>query len=152
MKNYFIIPAIILFISANCFAQSHGTGVGIMVGQPTGLTLKTWVSKTSAIALGGAYNFKNEGVQVQADYLYHFMNAFPITMGRIPVYTGIGGTISYKKNSSDPDYGIRLPVGFSYFMPASKFDLFVEADPVIIIKPESRVSLNGNVGIRYFFN
>ena len=132
-------------------AQGKGVGLGIMVGQPTGVNAKIWLSKTSAIVLGGAYNFKNEAMQVQADYLYHFNNAFPITTGKIPVYAGVGGTVSYKKNGLDPDYRIRIPVGLSYFLPTAPIDVFVEAVPVIIVKPESKVSLNGNVGVRYYF-
>ncbi|CAN5661153.1 hypothetical protein BH10BAC5_BH10BAC5_25220 [soil metagenome] len=150
-KAFLIITIFCLFIISDINAQSKGFGLGVMLGQPTGISAKLWLSKTSAIAAGGAWNFKNKALQVQVDYLHHFNDVFPITVGKMPVYAGVGASINFKNDGTEPDYGIRLPVGISYYLPISNVDVYVEAVPIIIIKPVSRVGLNGNIGVRYFF-
>ena len=151
LQKVFLIIIINLMSFSVGFAQGKGVGLGVMLGQPTGISAKVWVSTTSAFALGTAYSFKDKAMEVQADYLLHLNHVFPLTTGKIPVYIGIGGTVSFKNNNQDPNYGIRVPVGISYFIPTVPVDVFIEAVPVIGIKPESRVSLNGNIGVRYFF-
>lgn len=147
-----IVLTILISVSFSKFsaAQEKGFGIGVMLGQPTGISAKLWISKTSAIDGGAAWNFKDEAMQVHADYIKH-LNIFPLVTGKLPVYAGIGVTANVNKKGDEESYGIRVPLGITYFLPTASFDVFVEAVPVYVIRPESKVTLNGNVGVRYFF-
>src|SRR5258708_2242053 len=54
---------------------SGNFGLGVMLGEPTGLTLKSWTSGSTAFDVGVSYSFDHY-VELLADYLWHFRNAF----------------------------------------------------------------------------
>lgn len=136
------------------FSQDKGFGVGIIVGEPTGFSLKGWLTKTSAIDAGLAWSFVNEGsLHVHADYLFHFYNVFNVSSGKLPIYVGVGGRIKIKnnKNNSDERIGIRVPVGLDYMFADAPIDVFLEIAPIIDLTPKTDISVNGGVGVRFFF-
>jgi len=46
--------------------------VGVVIGEPSGLSAKYWVSKGSAFDLGVGWSFADEGrFDIYGDYLYH---------------------------------------------------------------------------------
>ncbi len=53
-----LIPlALIALLSFPILAQAgeKGLGVGLIVGEPTGVTVKKWLTRSSAIVVSGAY-------------------------------------------------------------------------------------------------
>ncbi|RPI72766.1 MAG: hypothetical protein EHM47_07515, partial [Ignavibacteriales bacterium] len=83
-------------------AQDHGFGIGLILGEPTGLSAKLWTSKENAFDFGlgvsvggdrisfkGKYN-RGSRVHFHMDYLWHSFNAISSTE-RFPLYYGIGG-------------------------------------------------------------
>ena len=47
-------------------------GAGIILGEPTGVSLKYWLTETSALDAGFTWSFVDENAfQIQADYLIH---------------------------------------------------------------------------------
>lgn len=70
-----------------------------MVGEPTGLTAKTWVSERSAFDLGVGWSFDGEtSLHVHASYLWHFYDLVAIEEGKLPFYIGLG--VRYKQVDS----------------------------------------------------
>jgi len=138
--------------SANLFSQTNGTGLGIIVGEPTGLTLKHWVAPSNAIDAGLAWSFLDNGnFHIHADYLY-YMDVFNTNSASL--YAGVGGRIKLKnsdKHETDNRIGARVPVGVVFYFPEPKLDLFVEVVPVLDLTPKSEISFNAAVGVRYFF-
>jgi hypothetical protein len=54
MKNILICSAIMFFIIISAkpiSAQDHGFGMGIILGEPTGLSAKLWTSSNNALIL-----------------------------------------------------------------------------------------------------
>ena len=93
-----VIGTLMLMNASISFAQSSGTGLGIMLGEPTGVNLKSWISSSSAFDVGLAWSFTHEGsMHIHADYLYHNYN---LISSNIPFYVGIGGRIKLH-NSED---------------------------------------------------
>ena len=69
-----ILFLFILFLSATiCSAQESGFGIGIMLGEPTGISGKYWVEDNSAIDFGIAYSLFNSNnyLSLHADYIHH---------------------------------------------------------------------------------
>lgn len=138
-------------ISTSLFSQDHGFGLGIILGEPTGLSGKGWISKTSAIDGGLAWSFLNDGsMHIHADYLWH---NFSLITPRIPFYIGVGGRMKFKNNQSakDDKIGVRVPVGVDFFISDPNSDFFVEIVPVLDLAPKTDVTFNAAIGFRFFF-
>ena len=148
-----VIGTLMLMNASISFAQSSGTGLGIMLGEPTGVNLKSWISSSSAFDVGLAWSFTHEGsMHIHADYLYHNYN---LISSNIPFYVGIGGRIklhnSEDKSESDARIGVRVPIGLDFFVRDMPIDIFVEIAPIVDLSPSTEATVNGGVGFRYFF-
>jgi hypothetical protein len=148
MKKIFLIAFIIISIPA--YAQERGFGIGLIVGEPTGISLKTWTSSTTAIDGGMAWSFHREtALHIHADYLWHSFDLIK-TQERIPVYYGVGGRIRFG-NKVDSGIGVRGVVGLNFFLKQAPIDFFLELAPILDLIPETSLSMNGGIGVRYFF-
>jgi len=67
-------------------------GLGVIVGEPTGISGKLWLSGKTAIDGAVAWSFdKNAKLQVHGDFLIHKFDLIIVDKGRLPLYYGIGG-------------------------------------------------------------
>ena len=152
MKRLTVKILFILFIySGISFAQSNGFGLGILLGQPTAITAKYWTSGSTAFDFGAGYSFeKYSRMHLHADYLFHTKNVFNTTEN-ISLYYGPGARLKIFENAGSR-LGIRFDVGIVWIPRNSPVDVFVEIAPLLDIIPETAFSLNGGIGVRYFFN
>lgn len=135
-------------------AQARGNGgdlgIGVMLGEPTGISVKSWNSDRSAFDLGAAWSFagSNDAIHLHGDYLLHSWLSGP-EEGDLAFYYGLGARIVL----SDPDarFGVRIPFGLNYIIPNSKVDIFAEAVPILNLTPNTDFDGNGAIGIRYYF-
>jgi hypothetical protein len=124
-------------------------GLGVMLGEPTGISAKLWLGETSAVDGGVAWSFaQNPAVSVHADYLFHFFDVISVKAGRLPLYVGIGGAFSA---GQDPDLGVRIPVGLTYLFDGPPLDLFLEVAPIVLVFPATTLDFSGGLGIRFYF-
>ena len=157
IKNRNFNKLILLVVFIFCFSgvaksQKSGFGLGIMFGEPTGISFKGWLSERSAIDGGLGWSYVNEGsVHIHVDYLYHFYNVFETP--NIPLYLGVGGRIKLKNNehNSDLRLGVRIPFGIAYQFSEVPVDVFLEIAPVLDLNPSTSGSINGAIGVRYYF-
>lgn len=151
-----------LAVTAALFASStlseakavpSGLGIGIIAGEPSGVSFKNWINNTDAIDAALAVSLTgNNPFQFHADYLIHDTNkAFnpPEMKGSLPWYYGIGGRI--RSNNGETSLGIRVPIGMSYLFADAPLDFFAELAPVLDISPRTNLYLNGAIGLRYYF-
>ena len=152
MKKFFF--AVMMLLTVEICSQDKGFGMGIIIGEPTGLSLKGWISPASAIDAGLAWSFVNEGsLHIHVDYLYHMFNVIDVSSGKMPLFVGVGGRIKIKDKKHNPDnrFGIRIPFGFAYMFSGAPVDIFLEIAPVLDLTPATDLSVNGGIGFRYFF-
>ena len=134
-----------------------GLGVGIIAGEPTGISVKKWMSTTRAFDFAAAWSFsENKAFQIHVDYLLHNFSLLRSSdfKGRLPVYYGVGGRIKLRNtrtNDEDTSVGLRLPLGISYLFADAPLDLFVEVVPVLDVAPDTELDLNAAFGIRFYF-
>ncbi|HUX51491.1 MAG TPA: hypothetical protein VMW73_11880 [Spirochaetia bacterium] len=146
---YTTVFLVSLLIPGTLWARPQTAGIGIILGQPTGLSLKFWLDKTSAIDVAAAWSFLPSGaLYAHADYLYHFYNLFPIKEGALPLYVGVGGSVTIMAN---PTIGIRIPVGIDYLFHNLPLDAFLEVGLGVSVFPATQVLGTGGIGIRYNF-
>lgn len=151
MRKLILASAILVLfvIPFSASAQTKKVGVGIILGQPTGLSAKFWMNQKSAIDVAAAWQFLPAGtVYVQADYLYQIYHVFPVKKGSLPLYIGVGASATVQAN---PTIGLRVPIGIEYLFPDAPFDAFLEIGIGMSVYPATRVQPNGGVGLRYTF-
>ena len=135
------------------FAGSNrdGFGAGIIVGEPTGLDGKLWLSSSTALQSAIAWSTSNNsGLHFTLDYTIHKWGIFDIQKGALPLYFGIGGRFRIRDDRDD-DLGVRIPVGMAYQFANDPFDIFLEVVPVMDLAPDTDFSLNAALGARFFF-
>ncbi|MTI87256.1 MAG: hypothetical protein FH748_04730 [Balneolaceae bacterium] len=120
-----------------------------MLGEPTGISIKSWNNQRSAFDLGIAWSFagNNDDIYLHADYLIHNW-IDDVEPGNMAFYYGIGGRMVF---SDDPTAGIRIPLGLNYLVKDAPLGLFVEVVPVLNLTPNTDFDGNGALGIRYYF-
>jgi len=151
-KTLLVIPLVItLLSSASAADNSSGFGLGVMAGEPTGISFKGWVSPGSAIDGGLAWSFEGDGnIHIHVDYIVHHFTLIKIEKGSLPLYYGIGGRFRFRDDRDD-DIGIRIPVGLDYLFANSSFDVFFEVVPILDLAPSTELSFNAAIGGRFFF-
>jgi hypothetical protein len=136
-------------MAAPARAQRRGFGVGIILGDPTGLSFKDWMGPTTAIDAAAAWSFDREdSFHFHLDYLVHDFDFLKTSQGRLPVYYGIGGRIRLEDKTR---IGIRIPVGLCYIFEDVPLDLFSELGPILELIPRTEFTLSASIGLRYYF-
>ena len=146
--------AFVLFALAFGMQEARGEtglGIGVIIGEPTGISIKKWIGETRAVDAAAAWSFsKNESFQLHADYLIHNFSLLKLEdlEGRLPVYYGVGCRI---KLDEDALIGIRVPFGISYLFADAPVDLFIEIVPILDVAPDTDLDINAAIGVRYYF-
>lgn len=142
-----IILTVLLTVSG--LAQDKGFGVGFILGNPTGLSLKAWQTKTTAIDAAVAWSFgKYDALEVHADYLIHNYSIISVAKGRLPLYYGLGASGVF---ASEFALGIRGVVGLDYMFATVPLDVFLELVPSFQLVPKTDFYFDAGIGMRYFF-
>lgn len=151
MKKLFgLLFILITLFQINLNAQQKGFGLGIILGEPTGVSAKLWTSGENAFDFAAAWSFQGDGhLLLQADYVWHIFRLIPVESGRLPFYVGIGGRVVF---ADDPTIGVRVPLGLDYMFSNAPVDIFVELVPILDLAPSTDFDFGAGIGARYWFN
>jgi hypothetical protein len=140
-------------------AGEKGTlGIGIILGEPTGISAKLYLDDDQAIqaALGSA--FVGGGLQLHADYVVHPVVLQSRPSFVLPVYIGPGvRLIDYTNGRDDSSFaiGARLVGGLLFDFQEVPLDAFVEIAAVLEYEFKDdrggAIRLNAGAGARYYF-
>jgi hypothetical protein len=128
-------------------AQKAGDlGAGVILGNPTGGTMKSWTTDNQAIDAGlGVSNH----LTAYADYLWHTFTVFSQPAhGRLGLYFGAGAQV---RTFHDAEFGVRTVAGVTYWLPNNPIEIFAEVVPVFRLLPGDSVGLDGGLGVRYYW-
>ncbi|HXE97588.1 MAG TPA: DUF3996 domain-containing protein [Dongiaceae bacterium] len=155
-----IVMVMMLMIVSGARAED-GLGVGIIAGEPTGISVKKWLSRDTAIDAAAAWSFsENDSFQLHADYLIHNFGVLKTAGidGRLPLYFGIGGRLKLqnngnnnRRNDHDALLGVRIPFGIAYMFAKAPVDIFAEIVPILDLVPATDLDINGAIGVRFYF-
>jgi hypothetical protein len=139
-----------LLWASTALAQSRGFGLGIIVGEPTGISGKIWTGQKTGIDFAAAWSVeKTQSFNFHADYLIHDFGVFKVDKGKMALYYGIGGRLV--DAADDTHIGVRVPVGINYLFATAPLDLFLEMAPVLDLAPDTNLDFDGGLGIRFWF-
>ncbi len=130
-------------------------GLGVAVGAPAGLTGKIWVGDNQGVQFNVGSDLGALGdLTATFDYTAHF-RPFETddTLYRVPLHIGVGANLS--GNAVAPGgpvlFGIRVPAGATVQVTELPVDLFVEAAPTLYLFELFTWSVDGQIGVRYYF-
>lgn len=142
-----------------------GTGIGFVLGSPSGFSLKLPQGRANAWQFtlgydldGGNHwgnNHDHDGASFHfgADYLWYNYNIFRVSKGRLPLYYGPGAWVGFHDHDDHNHgrVGIRGVIGIAYQFANAPFDIFLEVGPGISILPDTDGHGFGGLGARFFF-
>jgi hypothetical protein len=132
-------------------AAGGNFGLGIIVGEPTGISGKLFLSNTNALQFAAAWSFSGDTeFHLQGDYLMHFPNVIKVEKGKLPLFAGLGGRIRFRDHA-DNKVGLRIPVGLAYHFANAPFDVFGEIVPILDLAPDTDFEMEGAIGARFYF-
>jgi hypothetical protein len=151
-----LVDLIILFltINVNVSAQSRGKegdkGIGIVLGDPTGITFKSWFNSKSAFDVAAAWTVeRKDAFHIHASFLHHNYDFFNPNRGRMSLYFGVGGRLKIREDRSN--VGVRIPLGTEYLFQGIPVGIFLEVAPIVNLVPSSNFDINSGIGVRYYF-
>lgn len=142
-------------------------GLGIVLGDPTGLTAKFWMDNKHAIDGGVAYSF-GDYILVYSDYLWHFPKAFAgkessSFVQQLTPYVGPGGEVFFSTGTPSLSrrffeghttyfgLGFRIVGGIEWTPADPPLGVFIEIAPGIGIIPRTFAFLQAGIGCRWYF-
>lgn len=137
-----------LFILLSLFSVSlNALDLGVIVGEPTGLSAKLWKNKSVAYDAGLAWSFggSTSALHIHTDYLLHNRTLINTDYGTFPVHYGIGLRALITDNLT---LGVRIPVGINYNF-NDKLSSFFEVVPILDLMPATTIRFNLGLGLRY---
>jgi hypothetical protein len=121
-------------------------GIGIMLGDPTGISGKYWLSEKSAVSLGISWSVIKERLTLLGSYNKEIEIKTEIKEGKFFFYPGVGLFVNIPSS-----FGIYIPLGLDFNFKKYPINVFFEIDPGIKILPETTFSIFGYIGARYVF-
>lgn len=155
------LATLLLLVIAQSPAQADSKGVfgaGLIVGEPTGLSLKYYLGDDTAIdaAIGGA--LLGKGLQVHGDFLWHPWVLESKPSFQLPAYLGIGGRVLDRNGGGgDEDHlriGARFVGGLLFDFTEVPLDVFIEVAGVVDYRTKGDafgLDINLGAGVRYYF-
>ncbi|HOX57928.1 MAG TPA: hypothetical protein P5205_13185 [Candidatus Paceibacterota bacterium] len=125
-------------------------GAGLMLGEPTGVSLKYWLSDASAVDAMAGLSYDDNDLSFHTDYLYHLDDLVQLDKNRLAFYGGGGPRYRARSHKNDL-FGTRAAGGVAYIFGKVPMDIFLEVGPVLDLTPDAKVRYTAGIGARYWF-
>ncbi|MFN0251665.1 MAG: hypothetical protein ACKV2T_32615 [Kofleriaceae bacterium] len=133
-------------------------GLGIIFGEPTGVSAKLYLKDDQAIQAALGFAFIGAGIHAHADYVFHPYILQSRASFVLPVYIGPGlRMIQYRdgRESNHFAFGLRVVGGLLFDFKRVPLDAFVEVAGVAELKlldgDRFGLAINASAGARYYF-
>ncbi len=153
------------------FEANKTFGLGLELGEPTGLNGKYFFGPSTAFDFGVGWIYRHyyygDGIHLYGDVLFHPVSLVHADGFELPLYIGVGvrfwdfdycvnRVCTYGGNA----IGIRVPVGISFDFNTVPLDIFIQAVPTLDFlrgdyydryRDRSHFGVDFSVGLRYWF-
>jgi len=124
----------------------------MIVGEPTGISLKAWLGDDTALAGAAAWSVTQDeeenAYHFHTDYLHHAFHVFQVEKGRMPLFYGIGVGVETEEETR---FNARIPLGISYMFETAPVDIFFQMVPMLDLVPSTDIDFNAGAGVQYYF-
>ena len=141
---------------------AEGLGLGIALGDPTGLSLEWRPNSSRALHAAVGWNAPHDTVHAHVDgqwTLVHLRAAGAPNLD-FPFFIGVGGRFDSNGNHAgwgwgdrhgDASLGVGIPVGLGLVSSSAPFDVFIEVAPVLGLVPSSEVWVDATLAGHFYF-
>jgi len=153
MLKAFKFVFILLVLTTSLHSNNKNAGIGVILGEPTGIVAKYWLNEFVALDAAAGWSLDTPShLHLHADYLYqkYYLVEKKEDGLDLPVYFGIGGKLLFQKNINI-SISIRFPMGIDYLFTDVSIDVFFEVVPCLDLLPATSLDLNVGLGSRFFF-
>ena len=166
MKKVILIILLLLIGAGSAQARvnepKYHYGLGVILGEPTGISGKYWLNDKEAYDLSVSFRFSSY-LYVSGAYLYHNYDFFKDAKYArdTALYYGVGLRLigdsehRYRKHFREDTYdtilGVRGTIGLSYFIPNQPFEIFAELSPILNVIPGANLDFSAGVGARFMW-
>lgn len=158
--RFFFIALLALALHTQ-MASAKDLGLGVIVGSPTGVSAKYFLSKENAVDAAIGWDFgRHHDLHIHGDYLWIKPGILKIKNESFDLFFGFGMRIIsweryYRRDDEYHDdkvsLGVRGPVGLTYFFKKIRLEVFGELALVFDLVPATKLDADVGVGARYFF-
>jgi hypothetical protein len=153
------------------FQANKTFGLGIEIGEPTGLNGKYFLSESGALDFGIGWIYRHyyydDGLHLYADFLWHPTSLASTSAFELPLYVGVGlryWDFEYCDRNFCYDgsaVGIRVPIGISFDFNSAPLDIFIQFVPTLDFISDdyyryrddrTHLGVDVSAGFRYWFN
>jgi hypothetical protein len=138
--------------------EKGALGVGIILGEPTGIAAKLYLADDTALAGAVGFAFVEGGLHAHVDFLWHPWVLDDADAFVLPAYVGVGGRVLDEDRGGGVDVfhlGARVVAGMLFDFKEVPIDAFVEIAGVLDFAfgddGGPGVGLNAGIGARYYF-
>lgn len=139
--------------------EDKGTiGVGIVIGEPTGICARLYLKDDQAIQAAVGAAFIGGGFQIHADYAFHPYVLQSREAFVLATYVGPGVRVIQYSDGRDDSYialGLRAVGGLLFDFKNNPLDAFIEVSGVLEYRFKdgegAGLALNAGAGVRYYF-
>ncbi|MAT40334.1 MAG: hypothetical protein CL946_12100 [Ectothiorhodospiraceae bacterium] len=141
-------------------------GIGLTLGEPTGVTARFWLSKQNSWDLAAGASYLGNP-HIQAGYLWHYNQAFNSRI--VSIYLGVGGILGFGEKGKvviinrrkvdswyfdDGNDGLlvaaRGVAGLQIIPRNTPLDIYLELNPILGLTPDVGFDALVAVGIRFY--
>jgi len=122
-------------------------GIGVILGEPTGVASKLWLHERVSLDVAGAWSFMSGSFYVHGDIQWHMFDLIAVETGRLPLFVGAGARIKF---TDTIDVGVRFPLGLVYIFATAPVDIFVEVAPALVLVPATEFDIGAGIGVRFY--
>lgn len=133
-------------------------GLGIIFGEPTGVTAKLYLKDDQALQAAIGLAFIGAGIHAHVDYVFHPYILQSRQSFVLPVYVGPGVRMIQYRDGRETNYfafGVRAVGGILFDFKSIPLDAFVEVAGVLEYRGHDGdhfgVAFNAGAGARYYF-
>lgn len=149
MKKMIIAAAVLAAAGPAAALEARGYELGVIVGEPTGVSGKMELADGTALDAAAAWSFSGKDkLSLHADKLWYRRDVFKVKTGRMPLYYGVGARLKLEDKSK---VGIRMPIGAQYYVPDSRLTFFGELAPILDLAPDTDLEFSAAIGFRVVF-
>jgi hypothetical protein len=153
-----VLACCLLTITPPAVSAPGSFSIGLIVGEPTGISGKYQLSDRNAV--DGALGFSPfDRLRLHVDYLWLLR---PFNERRLTLSYGGGIAIGLGKRLVDGrrgvfgyvvqgvGLGLRGPVALTYVIPRTPLEAGIEIAPLLILGPEAGWGMDGGIFLRFF--
>ncbi|MCD6413602.1 MAG: hypothetical protein J7L54_05610 [Elusimicrobia bacterium] len=136
-----------IFITVNCFASEKMFGLGINIGNPTGLRLHYYITPQIFSNTTIGWNFSDNGwVDINQDFILSKDFKKQPETGELSYYYGLG----LRLKTNETKFGFRFPVGINYDIKNIPVWIYLEITPYLNIYKDTTFDLLFSIGAIYY--